>query len=204
MPPEPPLVAIGDKVALPPRMAAGCSCRAEWTGAVSSRFDHQRRQQYPLIAVYRGDFVPTPLYRPHPRGIAATYAEVENHALAQDDPLVGTPGAITLRRHGSGGDFYVRQYYDHDRVKRDQYIVAGGASDADERVRKWHTRIREANDLVASVRLLSREGYLLLTPRQLAAIAPLAIHGIFAAGGVLVGSNAYTVIVNRLGIRSDA
>lgn len=148
--------------------------------------------------------MPAPLYRPQAPGIATTYADVENHAEAQGRPLVGTPGAVTLRLHGSGGNFYVRQYYDYDRVKRDEYIVAEGAEDAAKQVEEWRARIQEANDLIESVRLLSREGYLLITPKQVATLAPLVIHGVFAAGGVLVGSNAYTVIVNRLGIRSAA
>ena len=65
-------------------------------------------------------------------------------------------------------------------------------------------RIIEANDALNSVRLLAREGYSVLTPKHIAAIAPLGNHGLFAAGAVLVGSHALGVIVNRLGIRAAA
>src|SRR5438128_3701635 len=62
----------------------------------------------------------------------------------------------------------------------------------------------EAKDVVASVRLLAREGYLTLTPRHFAAIAPLTTHGIFQAGAILVGTHAFEVIVNKLAIRAAA
>lgn len=52
--------------------------------------------------------------------------------------------------------------------------------------------------------LLAREGYSLLPPKHFAAIAPLVNHGVFEAGAVLVGTHAFEVIVNRLGIRAAA
>jgi hypothetical protein len=145
--------------------------------------------------------VATPLYRQHSAALAATYQDIENHALAQGEALVGTPGAISLRRNAAGAGFYVRQYYDHDRAKRDQYLASEGAADAQRLVADWKRRIDDAKGILASVRLLSREGYSILGPKHLAAIAPLSNHGVFEAGAVLVGTHAFEVIVNRLGIR---
>lgn len=145
--------------------------------------------------------MPAPLYQLHSEALAVTYANLENHALSQGEALAGTPGSITQRTNASGARFYVRQYYDHDRVKRSQYLASYDAADAQERVQQWKTRIEEANALLASVRLLRREGYSVLTPKHFAAIAPLSNHGLFQAGAVLVGTHAFTVIANRLGIR---
>lgn len=144
----------------------------------------------------------SPLYRTHSAGLAATFADLENQALSQAQPLLGTPGSITLRTNAGGARYYVRQFYDFERNKRDEYIVAAGAPNAEKIVEAWRRRIAEANDVSSSVRLLSREGYQVMPPKHLAAIAPLARHGLFAAGAMLVGSHALGVILNKLGIRA--
>jgi len=147
----------------------------------------------------------SPLYLRQSAGLAAVYADIENHALNQGEVLVGTPGSITLRQNAGGATFYVRQYYDHEGRKKDQYI-AGQADtpEAQASVEEFKKRMDEAKDVVASVRLLAREGYLTLTPRHFAAIAPLTTHGIFQAGAILVGTHAFEVIVNKLAIRAAA
>ena len=148
--------------------------------------------------------MPARLYRRHSPGLAATYAEVENHALSQGEILVGTPGSATLRSNGTGSRFWVRQYYDFESRKRDQYIVGYDSPDAERRVTELKQRIEDAKDLLKAVRMLAREGYSTLTPRHLAALAPLTSHGFFQVGGLLVGTHAFDVIVNRLGIRAEA
>ena len=145
-----------------------------------------------------------PLYRRHSPGLAATYADLENHALSQGEALSGTPGSVTLRSNAGGVQFWVRQYYDFERRKRDQYIVAYDAPDAEARVATMRSRIEEAKEAIGTVRLLAREGYSSMTPRHLATIAPLANHGLFAAGAILVGAHAFEVIVNRLGVRAES
>lgn len=142
------------------------------------------------------------LYRVHSAGLAATFADLENQAFAQGQPLLGSPGAISLRSNGGGARYYVRQYYDFERNKRDEYIVAAGAIDAEQVVVEWKRRIAEANDVASSVRLLNREGYQVMPPKHLAAIAPLARHGLFEAGAVLVGSHALGIVLNKMGIRA--
>jgi Uncharacterized conserved protein len=142
-----------------------------------------------------------PLYRKHPRSLATTYADVENHALHQDEILVGTPGSITTRQNAAKSRFYVRQYYDFDGRKRDQYLCQADVIDCARMVEGWKRRIDEAKQLQQSVRLLAREGYSTLDPKPLAALAALGKHRIFEAGAGLVGARAFEVIVNRLGIR---
>jgi len=142
------------------------------------------------------------LYQSHSRGLAATYADLENHARAQGAVLFGTPGSVRLLENAGGVRFYARQYYDHDKVKRSQYVAAADAEDADRRVELARTRIKETNDVIASIRLLAREGYSTVTPKQFATIASLANHGVFEAGAVLVGTHAFGAIVNRMGIRT--
>ncbi|HUI99989.1 MAG TPA: GSU2403 family nucleotidyltransferase fold protein [Usitatibacter sp.] len=145
--------------------------------------------------------MPPALYKKHPQSLATTYADVENHALHQDEILIGTPGAISIRENAAKTRFYVRQYYDFDGKKRDQYLCQADTKDCEPTVEGWKKRIDEARQLQSSVRLLAREGYSTLRPKPLAALAALARHRIFEAGAVLVGTHAFEVIVNRLGIR---
>ncbi len=147
----------------------------------------------------------TPLYARHTAGLAATYAEIENLSLNRPEILAGTPGSITVRQNGSGATFFARQYYDFDGRKRDDYIGGQpGTREGDALLADWRKRIAEATDLVRIVRLLAREGYATLTPKQFAALRPLAGHGLFAAGALLVGTHAFGAIVNRLGIRASS
>ena len=107
----------------------------------------------------------TPLYQKHSPGLAATYADIENHALNQDEVLLGTPGAISIRENASGSRFLVRQYYDYEGRKKDQYLASHTDSPAtDDLILSWKKRIEEVNDVLKSVRLLVREGYSALTP----------------------------------------
>lgn len=144
--------------------------------------------------------MPAPLYRRHSAALAATYADVENHALNQDEALVGTPGAISVRENANKTKYYVRQYYDFEGRKRDQYL---GKFDPESGrlLESWRKRIDEAKEIQSSVRLLAREGYSILHAKHLAALAPLSRHRIFEAGAVLVGTHAFELIVNRLGVR---
>ena len=147
----------------------------------------------------------TALYRPHAPALAATHADLENHASAQREVLVGTPGSVVVRRNATGTAFYARQFYDHDGVKRDRYIAGPvGSPAADALAESWRTRIAEANDLLVSVRILVREGYHAMAPKPFAAVAALASSGLFAAGALLIGTHAFAAIVNRLGIRASA
>lgn len=145
--------------------------------------------------------VPTPLYKKHPPTLATTYADIENHALHQDEILVGTPGAISTRENANKTKYFVRQFYDFDGRKRDQYLSQLDAPDCESVVNAWRKRIEEAKELQTRLRLLAREGFAMLHAKHLAALAPLSKYRLFDAGAILVGTHAYEVIVNRLGVR---
>ena len=79
-----------------------------------------------------------------------------------------------------------------------------GQPKADAAAAEARVRIQEIKSLVPSLQLLGREGYNLVDPRTYGALASLHNHGIFAAGGLLIGSHAYGVLLNRLGARAAA
>src|SRR5262249_35739102 len=55
-----------------------------------------------------------------------------------------------------------------------------------------------------SARLLRREGFAAADGKTFAVAAALSNAGVFRAGAMLVGSHAYGVLLNRLGIRAAA
>jgi hypothetical protein len=133
---------------------------------------------------------------------------IRHHAILRGRSLpyppyltIGGYDTISVRQNANETKFFVRQFYDHDRKKRDQYLCQLETPGCSALAATWKRIVEEARDLQASTRLLAREGYSLLSAKHLATLAPLSRHKVFDAGEVLVGTHAFEVIVNRLGIR---
>jgi len=146
---------------------------------------------------------PTQLYTAHGRTLATLYSDLESYASQQREVFIGTAGTVLERTNAAGFRFYARQYYDGEGKKRESYLCGPvGDAQAETRARDMRTRIEEIKDLVPSLRLLGREGYNLADSRTYATLASLHNHGVFSAGGMLIGSHAYGVLMNQLGVRS--
>lgn len=149
--------------------------------------------------------MPRPLYTLHPRPLTTLYGDLENHAAAQAELLLGTPGSLLERQNAAGFRFYARQFYDGEGNKREQY-VAGPVGDAaaDVAAEQVRARIADANEALRDARLLGREGFQLVDARAFVTLASLHNHGLFRAGAVLVGSHALGALLNRMGVRAAA
>lgn len=145
----------------------------------------------------------TALYTPHRRALTLLYADLESYALKQREVFIGTAGSVIARKNAAGFRFYARQYYDGEGKRREQYLAGpAGSAEADAIAEGVRERIDELKELVPSLRLLGREGFVLADPRTYVTLASLHNHGVFAAGGMLIGSHAYGVLLNRLGVRA--
>ncbi len=145
------------------------------------------------------------LYTPHARALTVLYADIERYALSQPEVFIGTAGTVIQRQNASGFAFYSHQSYDSEGKKRERYLAGpAGNPEADAIAEPLRTRIRELKDLVPSLRLLGREGFQLVDAQTYATVASLHNHRFFSAGGMLIGSHAYGVVLNRLGIRAAA
>ncbi len=143
------------------------------------------------------------LYVPHRRALTVLYADLESYALQQREVFVVTAGSVIGRENASGFRFYAHQFYDGEGRKRERYL-AGPVGDpkAEAAATGLRARIKELKEVVPSLRLLGREGFNLSDARTYATLASLHNHGVFAAGGLLIGSHAYGVLLNRLGVRA--
>jgi hypothetical protein len=145
------------------------------------------------------------LYTAHPTALTVLYADLERYASGQGQVFVGTAGSVIERTNASGFRLYAHQFYDGDGKKRERYLAGPVESaNADAAAASMKTRIAELKELVPSLRLLAREGYSAVDGKTYATLASLHNHGVFAAGGMLIGSHAYGVLLNRLGVRGAA
>lgn len=145
------------------------------------------------------------LFVAHARGLAASFADLENHAAAQDAAPLATPGSVLERTNAGGFRFYAVQSYDHEGRRGERYLGGPvGDAAADRLAERARSAIAEAREAMASIRLLLREGYPGMPPKPFAIVAALANQGVFAAGAVLIGTHAFDAIVNRLSVRASA
>lgn len=144
-----------------------------------------------------------PLYTPHSRALTVLYSDVEQAAAHLGEIFIGTAGSVVERTNASGFRFYSHQFYDGDRKQRERY-VAGPVGDpaADAAAEALRARARETKELVPTLRMLGREGFHLVDAKTFATLATLCNHGVFAAGGLLIGSHAYGILLNTLGARA--
>ena len=141
------------------------------------------------------------LYRSHLPALMVLFADLENHARGQSQVFVGTPGSVLERSNAAGFRFYAHQFYDGDGKKRERYLAGPvGAPEADAMAQALRLAIAETKAASTSLRLLGREGFALADAKTYATLASLHNHGVFQAGGVLIGSHAYGLLLNQLGV----
>src|SRR5262245_9045646 len=148
------------------------------------------------------DISPRALYQPHSRALTVLYADLESHALAQKEVFVGTAGSVVVRENATGFRFYVHQYYGADGKRVEHYLTGPvGDAEAEAAAETMRMRIKELKEIIPSFRMLGREGFVVADPQTFASLASLANNGVFSAGGMVIGSHAYGVLLNRLGVR---
>lgn len=145
-----------------------------------------------------------PLYQRHDQAFQSQYANVEQASAAQERVLVGAPGTIIEHKRGDAV-YYARQFMNAE-GQRQQESLGGpkGDPEADEHVAAVQAQIEQAKDLIDRTRELAKLGFQIADNKTYATMAVLHNHGIFRAGAVLVGSHAYAVLLNSLGIKAIA
>lgn len=131
------------------------------------------------------------------------YSDLKRRAAEQVRLFVGTPGSVG-EREVKGRRFHYRQFYDACGKKTAGYIGPAGQAEGDARAEAVRGDIATANALAREARELARAGYGRVDSRTGAVLAAAANRSLFRAGAVLVGSHAFGVLLNELGVKAAA
>lgn len=134
--------------------------------------------------------------------LGTLFGTVDGYAKAGAPVFCGSAGSIAKRRNQHGIEFYVRRFYGGDGKQQEAYI--GTVAEAGEKAEALRQQIAEVKAMQPDVRLLIREGFQSADTKTFATLASLHQHGLFAAGATLVGSHAFGVLANQMGIRAAA
>ncbi|WP_213307400.1 GSU2403 family nucleotidyltransferase fold protein [Paraburkholderia sacchari] len=146
----------------------------------------------------------SPLYQRHGQAFCTQLANVEQAAAAQDTVLIGAPGTIFEHKR-AGLVYYARQFMNPEGKKREESLGGPqGDPEVEARVAAMRERIAQGKDLVNRIRELAKLGFQIADNKTYATMGALHNHGLFQAGAVLIGSHAYAVLLNSLGIKSLA
>ncbi|MFP6560282.1 GSU2403 family nucleotidyltransferase fold protein [Paraburkholderia sp. B3] len=145
-----------------------------------------------------------PLYQRHDQAYCAQFANIEQAAATQDRVLIGAPGTILEHRRGDLV-YYARQFMNAEGRKQEESLGGPrGDPDVEARVEEIRDRILQSKDLVNRIRELAKLGFQVADNKTYATMGVLYNHGLFQAGAVLIGSHAYAVLLNSLGIKAVA
>ena len=140
------------------------------------------------------------LYQTIPPSLATLFGSIDGHVKAGAPVFIGAAGSIGKRMNQNGVEYYVHRFYGGAGTQHETYLGIVGEYD----IAPLQAQIEEVKALVPELRLLVREGFQAADPKTYATLASLHLHGVFAAGATLIGSHAFGVLINQMGIRAAA
>jgi hypothetical protein len=142
------------------------------------------------------------LAAPHEKALMLLFAELESTAAEQRAAFLGTPGAITERTNENGTRFWVHRYSDGVGRRHEDYLGTTDDEEVIARMRDLRGRIEVANATLARIRILARAGFATTDRKTYSMLASLHNHGLFRVGALLIGSHAFGVLLNVLGVKA--
>lgn len=143
-----------------------------------------------------------PLFQAVSPSLSTLFGSIDGHVKAGAPVFAGSAGTISKRTNQHGVEYYARRYYDG--AGKQQEIYLGRVGDCEEKIAALRAQIAEVKTMVPELRLLVREGFQSTDAKTYATLASLHAHGLFAAGAALIGSHAFGVLLNQMGIRAAA
>jgi hypothetical protein len=134
----------------------------------------------------------------HDPAAAARYQDLKQVAAAQKRVLAGTPGTLKQRSR-RGTDYWAREYIRADGRKDDEHYGTVAAT-SEKRLGELREELELARALAAGSSTLRVLGYQRVERKTAAVLATFFNRGLFQAGLTLVGSHAYGVLLNELGV----
>ena len=144
-----------------------------------------------------------PIYQWHDQAFNSQYANIEQACAARARVLVGAPGTIIEHKRGDAA-YYARQFMNAEGKRPTEPGGPKGKPAVEEHVTTVRLQIDETKDLIGRIRQLAKLNFQIADNKTYSTMAVLYNHGLFQAGAVLVGSHAYAVLLNSLGIKALA
>ena len=144
----------------------------------------------------------SPLFQPISPSLSTLFGSIEGHVKSGAPVFVGTAGSISKRKNQHGVEFYVHRFYGGAGTQIEAYL--GIVGECEPLVEALRASINEVKALVPELRLLAREGFKSADAKTYSTLASLHLHGLFTAGATLVGSHAFGVLINQMGVRAAA
>ncbi len=142
------------------------------------------------------------LYSSASPALKTLFGSIDGTAKAGIPVFPGSPGSVSIRRNQAGSEYYVRRHYDGSGSQKESYI--GLVGEADDKAEALREQIEEVKAIQKEVRLLIREGFQSADAPSYATLASLHLHGLFTAGATVVGSHAFGIILNQMGVQAAA
>ena len=143
-----------------------------------------------------------PLYRDIPPSLATAFGNIDGQVKAGAPVFVGSPGSIATKTNQQGLQFFVRRFYNGAGVQQEEYL--GTVKDNAATIEFIESQIKEAKSIVSELRMLVREGFQYADAKTYATLATLHSNELFKAGATLIGSHAFGVLLNQIGVYAEA
>ena len=130
------------------------------------------------------------------------YAQAKELALAQRAVPLLTAGSIQTEER-SGGRFVYRYRYDAAGKRVTEYLGAASAAATTAKLDQAKQEMDEQAVIADYCRKLRALGFYSADNSTLVTVASLFNAGVFGGGGVLVGTHAYGVLLNELGVSAS-
>jgi hypothetical protein len=121
-------------------------------------------------------------------------------ALGQEALLLSSPGTLVSLEKRGHAYLYWRAYH-ADGKRRDLYLGREDEAATQEKAEQARARMVEARELADTSRALRAQGYAAADNSAAITLAALFNAGFFRQGALLVGTHAFGVILNTLGVR---
>lgn len=127
------------------------------------------------------------------------YAQAKELALTQTQVPLLTAGSIQTEKR-AGGRFVYRYRYDVSGKRIAEYLGPESDEKTAAKLQSANQDIKDQEALAARSQALRKIGYYSADNSTLVTVASLFNAGIFGQGAVLVGTHAFGVILNELGV----
>jgi hypothetical protein len=131
--------------------------------------------------------------------LRTVYAQARELALAQKRVALATPGTVQIEPRGERR-FVYRYRYDASGRRITEYLGPEDEEATLAKVTEARAEIEEAESVTEYSRTLRRVGFYAADNSTVVTVASLFNAGIFAGGGILVGTHAFGALLNELGV----